>query len=56
MIARLASLRLWLLIAMIVSAAVGLGGAAVLFGQVQQSREQSSDRAKAREEARAIAA
>ena len=55
MLARLASLRLWLLLAMTVSAAVGLGAAAVLFGYVQSSHEHAADAAKALKEARAIA-
>jgi signal transduction histidine kinase len=55
MIARLASLRLWLLVAMVVSAAGGLAGAAFLFRQVENSHEASDDRAKALQEARALA-
>jgi signal transduction histidine kinase len=55
-LARLASLRMWLLVAMVACAAAGLGGAAVLFGQVENSHEHSSDQTKARQEARAIAA
>ncbi len=55
MVARLVSLRMWLLIAMVVSAAAGLAGAAFLFRQVENSHEASDDRAKALQEARAIA-
>lgn len=55
MIARLASLRLWLLVAMLASAAVGLGAATVLFRNVENSHERVADAAKAREEARIIA-
>lgn len=55
MLARLASLRLWLLIAMIVSAAAGLVGAAFLFRQVENTHEAAGDRTQARQEARAIA-
>jgi signal transduction histidine kinase len=47
---------MWLLVAMVACAAAGLGGAAVLFSQVEHSHEHSSDRTKARQEARAIAA
>ena len=56
MLARLASLRLWLLIAMIVSAAAGLVGAAFLFTQVENSHESTTDRTQARQEARTEAA
>lgn len=56
MLARLASLRLWLLVAMVISAAAGLAGAAVLFRQVESSHESAADRAKALQVARAIAA
>jgi signal transduction histidine kinase len=55
-LARLASLRLWLLVAMIASAVVGLVVAALLFPQVQASHEHVADAAKARSEARTIAA
>jgi signal transduction histidine kinase len=56
MLARMASLRLWLLGAMIASACLGLAGAAVLYGHIERSHEQSADRAKAAMEARAVAA
>jgi signal transduction histidine kinase len=56
MLARLASLRMWLLVAMIVSAAAGLGGAAVLFASLEKSHEHSNDRKQARQEAHSIAA
>jgi signal transduction histidine kinase len=55
MLARLASLRLWLLVAMIASAAIGLGAAAVLFRDVETSHEHAADAAKALQEARVIA-
>ena len=55
MLARLASLRLWLLVAMIVSAAVGLGAAAILFRDVETSHEHAADAANALTEARVIA-
>jgi signal transduction histidine kinase len=54
-LARLTSLRLRLLIAMIASAAVGLGAAAVLFRYVETSHEHGADSAKALKEARVIA-
>lgn len=56
MLARLASLRMWLLVAMIVSAAAGLVGAAFLFNQVQNSHESQGDRLHALQVARAIGA
>jgi signal transduction histidine kinase len=56
MLARAASLRLWLLAAMIASAGVGLAGAAVLYGNVERSYERSSDQATALAEARTVAA
>lgn len=56
MLARLASLRLWLLAAMIVSAAAGLAAAAALFKQVEHAHEQADARTENRQEARAIAA
>jgi two-component system sensor histidine kinase BaeS len=55
MLARLLSLRLWLLAAMIISAGVGLTAAAVLYGQVEHSHEYSADQAKALAEARTVA-
>jgi signal transduction histidine kinase len=55
MLARLLSLRLWLLAAMIASAGVGLAAAAVLYGQVEHSHEYSADQAKALAEARTVA-
>jgi signal transduction histidine kinase len=55
MLARLASLRLWLLAAMIVSAAAGLGGASVLYTNVERSHEHAADAAKALQEAKTIA-
>lgn len=56
MLARLASLRLWLLIAMLTSAGVGLAAAAILFSHIEQSDSFSADRAKALAEARSVAA
>jgi len=56
MLARLASLRLWLLAAMIVSAAVGLGGASLLYRNLQLSQERAADAAQTLQEARGIAA
>lgn len=56
MVARLASLRLWLLAAMVASAVVGLGGAFLLYRHVENANEHASDAAKALEEARTIAA
>jgi hypothetical protein len=56
MLARLASLRLWLLAAMIVSAAAGLGGASLLYTNVERSHEHAADAAKALQEAKTIAA
>jgi signal transduction histidine kinase len=56
MFTRAPSLRFWLLVAMIASAAVGLGAAVVLFNHVQTSHEHAADAAKARQEARMIAA
>jgi signal transduction histidine kinase len=55
MIARVASLRLRLLVAMLLSAGVGLAGAALLYSQVERSKERTADRAKALAEARTIA-
>jgi signal transduction histidine kinase len=52
---RAASLRYWLLVAMLGSAAVGLVAAVLLFNQVQSAQQQSADAAKARSEARTIA-
>ncbi len=56
MLARLASLRLWLLAAMIASAAAGLGGASLLFRHLQLSQEHAGDAAQTLQEARGIAA
>jgi len=55
MLARLLSLRLWLLAAMIISAGVGLAGAAVLYRHVERSYEYGADEAKALAEARVVA-
>ncbi|MDQ2896966.1 MAG: HAMP domain-containing protein, partial [Actinomycetota bacterium] len=56
MLARLASLRLWLLAAMVISATVGLGGAFLLYRHVENSHAEAKDAAKARQEATVIAA
>src|SRR5579884_4055565 len=56
MFARAPSLRYWLLVAMITSAVIGLGAAVVLFNHVQSAHEHAADAAKARLEARTIAA
>lgn len=56
MLARAASLRLWLLVAMITSAIVGLGGFFLLERQLENSSAHSADTVDARHEARAIAA
>jgi two-component system sensor histidine kinase BaeS len=55
-VARVTSLRLWLLVAMITSAIVGLGGFFLLERQLENSTEHSADTADAQREARAIAA
>jgi signal transduction histidine kinase len=55
MVARLVSLRLWLLVAMVVCAAAGLAGAAFLFQSVQESHTAAEDRQKASAEAHSIA-
>jgi signal transduction histidine kinase len=52
---RTPSLRYWLLVAMIASAVLGLGAAALLFDHVQTSHEHAADATKARQEARTIA-
>src|SRR5579884_2337504 len=44
------------MVAMIASAVIGLGAAVVLFNHVQSSHEHAADAAKARQEARTIAA
>lgn len=56
MLARLVSLRLWLLAAMLTSAAVGLAATVFLFNAVQDAHERKADLAKARQEAAVIAA
>lgn len=55
MLARLLSLRLRLLVAMILSAGVGLAAAAVLYRQVERSYEYHADQDKALAEARTVA-
>jgi signal transduction histidine kinase len=55
-LARLTSLRLRLLVAMLASGAVGLGVATLLFRGVEHAHERRADAAKAKREARAIAA
>jgi two-component system sensor histidine kinase SaeS len=54
-IGKLASLRLRLLGAMVLSAGLGLVGAALLYSQVERSNERTADRANALREARAVA-
>lgn len=56
MLARAPSLRFWLLVSMIASAAVGLSAAVVLFNHVQSANEHAADTAKAQHEAQAFAA
>ncbi len=56
MLARAPSLRFWLLVAMIASAVIGLGAAVLLFNHVETAHERAADAAKARQEARTIAA
>jgi signal transduction histidine kinase len=55
MLTRAPSLRYWLLVAMIASAVLGLGAAALLFKHVQTSHERTADAVKARQEAQAVA-
>ena len=55
MLTRAPSLRFWLLVAMIVSAVIGLGAAVLLFNHVQTANEHAADTAKARREAQTIA-
>lgn len=50
------SLRSRLLLAMVISAGVGLAGAFLLYSHVEQSKERAADHAKALTEARTIAA
>jgi signal transduction histidine kinase len=52
---RAASLRYWLLIAMVGSAVVGLAAASFLFSHVETAHQHAEDAAKARLEARTIA-
>ncbi|HEY8842614.1 MAG TPA: HAMP domain-containing sensor histidine kinase [Gaiellaceae bacterium] len=56
MLARLTSLRLWLVVAMLSAALVGLAGAYLSYGRIQASQERASDRAKDSRTAAAIAA
>jgi signal transduction histidine kinase len=55
MFTRTPSLRYWLLVAMLASAAIGLVGAVVLFNRVQNENTRARDAAKARQEAQTIA-
>jgi signal transduction histidine kinase len=55
MLARVTSLRLWLLVAMVTSSIVGLGGAFLVGSKIDQSSERSTDTAKALQVARRIA-
>jgi signal transduction histidine kinase len=56
MLIRAPSLRVWLLVAMIGSAVIGLGAAVLLFNHVQTTTAQAADAEKARQEAQTIAA
>lgn len=56
MLARLASLRLWLLAATLGAGAIGLAAAYLAIGSLQTSHERAADQAKALLTARAIAA
>ena len=56
MLARVASLRLWLLVAMVTSSIVGLAGAILVISKIDGPSERSADTAKALREARAVAA
>ena len=56
MVARLNSLRLWLLIAMIVAAAVGLGGAYLAYGKIETRQERRAERHEAARQAAVVAA
>jgi hypothetical protein len=42
MLARLTSLRFWLVVAMLSAALVGLAGAYLIYGKIQASQERSS--------------
>ncbi len=53
---RLASLRVWFLVAVLAAGAVGFAGARMAIGRIQQKEEHAADRAKALQIARAIAA
>ncbi|HET9093608.1 MAG TPA: HAMP domain-containing sensor histidine kinase [Solirubrobacteraceae bacterium] len=55
MLTRAPSLRFWLLVAMMTTAAVGLVAAVLLFNHVQTSSERAADLQKARRQARAVA-
>jgi signal transduction histidine kinase len=55
MLARLTSLRFWLVVAMLSTALVGLAGAYVIFGRIQASQEHAADTAKDKRIAAAIA-
>ncbi len=56
MLTRAPSLRFWLLVAMITSAVIGLGAAVAVFNHLQIGSERAADLAKARQQARSIAA
>jgi len=53
---RLASFRVWFLVAVLVAGAVGFAGARMAIGRIQQREEHAADHAKALQIARAIAA
>jgi signal transduction histidine kinase len=56
MLARLTSLRFWLVVAMLGAALVGLAGAYASYGGIEASRERTADRAKDKRIVAAIAA
>jgi hypothetical protein len=56
MLARLTSLRFWLVVAMLGASLVGLAGAYASYGRIEASRERAADRAKDKRIVAAIAA
>lgn len=56
MLARVTSLRFWLVVAMLVAGAIGLAGAYLAYGRIQSSQERRADRHKAALQAAAVAA
>ena len=55
MVARLTSLRFWLLVAMVAAGIAGLAGAYVAFSKIQAAQERRADRHKAEQQAAAVA-